>query len=89
MSSKNRRRAVRAFWEVATSKGAEPVIMSREKVIANPRYLAQVESELRKRLVEIVDDAESLDLHLTDAAWWDVCRATRANGSTVVAVPKV
>lgn len=77
MGTKTKQRAVRAFFEVARNPGEEPLIVSRDQVLADPKMLGVVESEMRRQLLDIVNDVEGLDMHESDPWWADVCKASR------------
>ncbi len=67
------KRGVRAFFEISRDRGLEPAIVHRDQVLADPQMLATVESELRGKLLDIVEGIEGLNLHRVDP-WWMVVR---------------
>ncbi len=77
MGSRVKQRAVRAFFEVTEKGQADPVFVSRDRVLSDPELLSQVELDLRRNLLDVINDAEGLDLNLSTPWWMPVVLAAR------------
>lgn len=67
-------RRVRAYWPI-DEEGDK--FVKYEELVSNPELVAKVEARLRKRLLSVLIDAESLDLPLRDPWWAALTEATR------------